>query len=84
MPHAHVWTTWQIQWIEQNGKLVSTNQQGTAETDSNSDGSYVMCGFTRNAKITAKVSLAGKGTAQERLAFPPEMVLEHDFVLGAR
>lgn len=84
VPLAHVWATWQILWVEQNGRLVSTNQQRTVETDSNSDGSYMMCGFTRNAQITAKVGMAGKNTVQEKLAFPANMVLEHDFQLGAR
>ncbi len=84
VPRAHVWATWQILWVEQNGRLVSTNQQRTVETDSNSDGSYMMCGFTRNAQITAKVGMAGKNTVQEKLGFPANMVLEHDFQLGAR
>lgn len=84
VPRAHVWATWQILWIEQNGRLVSTNQQRTVETDSNSDGSYMMCGFTRNAQITAKIGMAGKPTVQEKLAFPASMVLEHDFQIGAR
>jgi hypothetical protein len=84
VPLAHVWATWQILWVEQNGRLVSTNQQRTVETDSNSDGSYMMCGFTRNAQITAKVGMAGKNTVQEKLAFPANMVLEHDFQLGSR
>lgn len=84
VPRAHVWATWQILWVEQNGRLVSTNQQRTVETDSNSDGSYMMCGFTRNAQITAKVGMAGKNTVQEKLAFPTNMVLEHDFQLGPR
>jgi hypothetical protein len=84
VPGAHVWATWQILWIEQNGRLISTNQQGTVETDSNSDGSYVMCGFTRNAKITAKIGIAGKTTVAEKLDFPSSMVMEHDFVFGAR
>src|SRR5450759_676806 len=84
VPLAHVWATWQILWVEQNGRLVSTNQQRTVETDSNSDGSYIMCGFTRNAQITAKVGMAGKNTVQEKLAFPANMVLEHDFQVGSR
>jgi hypothetical protein len=84
VPHAHVWATWQVLWVEQNGRLVSTNQQRTVETDSNSDGSYMMCGFTRNAQITVKVDMAGKSPVQEKLAFPANMALEHDFQLGAR
>jgi Carboxypeptidase regulatory-like domain len=79
VPHAHVWSTWQILWVEQNGKLVSANQQRVVETDTNSDGSYLMCGFTRGAKITAKVGMAGRNMIQENLVIPPNMVLEHDF-----
>jgi hypothetical protein len=81
---AHVWATWQILWVEQNGRLVATNQQRTVETDTNSDGSYLMCGFTRGAQVTAKVGVAGKSTVQEKVGFPTSMVLEHDFQLGAR
>jgi len=81
---AHVWATWQMLWVEQNGRLISTNQQRTTETDSNSDGSYVLCGFTRSAQITAKVGIAGKNTLQEMLVLPANMVLEHDFQFGAR
>ena len=84
VPNAHVWATWQIEWIEQNGRLVSTNQQRTVETDTGPDGSYMMCGFTRGAQITAKVGMAGANTVQERLALPATMVLEHDFQLGSR
>jgi hypothetical protein len=76
---AHVWATWQILWVERNGRLVSTNQQRTIETDSEADGSYIMCGFTRGAQLTAKVSVAGKNTLQERLTLPATMVLEKDF-----
>jgi hypothetical protein len=82
--NAHVWATWQIQWIEQNGKLVSTNQRRVVETDTGPDGSYMMCGFTRGAQITAKVSMAGKGITEEKVVMPSSMVLEHDFVLGAK
>jgi hypothetical protein len=80
--NAHVWTSWQILWIDQNGRLVATNQQRTAETDTGPDGSYMLCGFTRGAQITAKVSMAGMGTTQDRIVLPPNMVLEHDFRLG--
>jgi hypothetical protein len=82
--NAHVWATWQILWIEQNGRLISTNQQRTVETDTGPDGSYMMCGFTRGAKVTAKVSIAGKNTVEEKLVIPASMVLEHDFQIGAR
>lgn len=82
--NAHVWATWQIQWIEQNGRLVSTNQQRVVETDTGPDGSYMMCGFTKGAQITAKVSMAGKGLVEEKISLPANSVLEHDFVLAPR
>jgi hypothetical protein len=84
VPRAHVWATWQILWVEQNGRLVPTNQQRTVETDTGSDGSYLMCGFTRGAQITAKVGMAGRNTVQEKVVLPANMVLEHDFRLSAR
>ena len=84
VPNAHVWATWQILWVEQNGRLVSTNQQRTVETDTGSDGSYLMCGFTRGAQITAKVGMAGRNTVSEKVVLPANMVLEHDFRLAAR
>jgi hypothetical protein len=82
--NAHVWATWQISWIQQNGRLVATNQQRTVETDTGPDGSYVMCGFTKDAQVTAKVSIPGKNTLEEKLVIPASMVLEKDFQLGAR
>ena len=81
---AHVWASWEITWIEQNGRLVSTSQQRTVETNTNGDGSYLMCGLTRGAQITAKVGLAGRNTLEDRLVVPPTLVLEHDFRFGAR
>ncbi|HEV7387222.1 MAG TPA: carboxypeptidase-like regulatory domain-containing protein [Gemmatimonadaceae bacterium] len=81
---AHVWASWQITWVEQNGRLVSTNQQRTVEANTNSDGSYLMCGLTRGAQITAKVGLARRSTLEEQLVVPPSLVLEHDFRFGAR
>jgi hypothetical protein len=82
--NAHVWATWQISWVEQNGRLVATDQQRTVETDTGPDGAYMMCGFTKGAQVTAKVGLAGRNTVQERLVVPTNLVLEHDFQLGAR
>jgi hypothetical protein len=82
--NAHVWATWQILWIEQAGRMVSTNQQRTVETDTGPDGSYMVCGFTPGAQITAKVGMAGQTTVQEKLTVPRSMVLEHDFRLGLR
>jgi hypothetical protein len=82
--NAHVWATWQIQWIERNGRLIETNQQRVVETDTGPDGSYMMCGFTKNAQITFKVGMAGHSTTQEKVTLPQSMVLEHDIQLGAR
>jgi len=73
---AHVWASWEINWVEQHGRLVSTNQQRTVETNTNSDGSYLMCGLTRGAQIVAKVGLAGRNTLEDRLVVPPTLVLE--------
>jgi hypothetical protein len=84
LARAHVWASWQILWVEQNGRLVSTNQQRTVETDTNADGSYLMCGLSRGAQITAKVGVGGRPTLQERLVVPATMVLEHDFQFVSR
>ena len=81
---AHVWAAWALQWVEQNGRLVASNRQMTVETDTNSDGSYLMCGFTRGAQITAKVGVAGHRTVEERITLPSSLVLERDFVIGSR
>jgi hypothetical protein len=81
---AHVWASWQVQWIEQGGRLVSTNLQKTVETDTGPDGSYMMCGFTKGAQITAKVGRAGQNTLEEKLVLPASMVLEHDFKVGSQ
>jgi hypothetical protein len=84
VPNAHIWASWQILWVERNGRLAATDQQRTVETNTGSDGSYVMCGFTRGAKITAKVGTSGRSPVQETLLLPTNMVLEHDFRLGSR
>lgn len=81
---AHVWASWPLQWAEQNGRLVASNRQMTVETDTNSDGAYLMCGFTRGAQITARVGVAGHNTIEERFVLPGTLVLEHDFRFGAR
>ena len=81
---AHVWASWPLQWVEQNGKLVASNRQMTVETDTNGDGAYLMCGFTRGAQITVKVGAAGHNTIEERLALPGTLVLERDFRFGSR
>jgi hypothetical protein len=81
---AHVWAAWTQQWVEQNGRLVASNRQMTVETDTDSDGSYLMCGFTRGAQITVKVGVAGHATVEERLGLPNSLVLERDFQIGSR
>jgi hypothetical protein len=82
--NAHISATWQIQWIQQNGRLVSTNQQRAVETDTGPDGSYMMCGFTSGAQITFKTNIAGGATVQDKATLPESMVLEHDIQLGSR
>jgi hypothetical protein len=82
--NAHVWATWQVLWVQQNGRLVASNQQRTVETDTGGDGSYLMCGFVRGSEITGKVGMAGRSTLQEKLVIPNSLVLEHDFRFGAR
>lgn len=81
---AHVWAAWPVQWVEQNGRLVASNRQMTVETDTNSEGAYLMCGFTRGAQITTKVGVAGHATLEERLTLPSSLVLERDFQIGSR
>ena len=81
---AHLWAAWAQQWVEQNGRLVASNRQMTVETDTDSDGSYLMCGFTRNAQITVKLGVAGHPTVEERIGLPSSMVLERDFQIGSR
>jgi hypothetical protein len=84
VPNAHVWATWQVSWVQQNGRLVAANQQRTVETDTGGDGSYLMCGFSRGTQITGKVGMAGRATIAESLVIPASLVLEHDFRFGAR
>jgi hypothetical protein len=84
VPSAHVWATWRVLWVPQNGRLVATNQQRTVETDTGGDGSYLMCGFARGMQITGKVGMAGRATISESLVIPASLVLEHDFRFGAR
>lgn len=84
IPRAHVWAAWPQQWVEQNGRLVASNRQMTVETDTNDEGAYLMCGFTRGAQITVKVGVAGHATLEERLSLPGSLVLERDFQIGAR
>ena len=81
---AHVWAAWPQQWVEQNGRLIASNRQMTVETDTDSDGSYLMCGFSRNAQITVKVGVAGHSTVEERIGLPSSLVLERDFQIGSR
>ena len=81
---AHVWASWPMQWVEQNGRLVASNRQMTVETDTNADGAYLMCGFNRGAQVTVKVGAAGHNTMEERFLLPGSMVLERDFRFGAR
>lgn len=82
--NASVSASWQVRWIEQGGRLVSTNQHHSTETDTATDGSYFLCGFNRGAVLTARVSIAGRPVVQETITLPQSMVLERDFRLPAR
>jgi hypothetical protein len=77
--NAQVSASWQILWTQEKGRLVATKQQRTVETQTGADGSYLLCGFTRDAPIAMTVSVDGTRRAEESLTFPRTMVLERDF-----
>lgn len=84
VPGAQVTATWAVLWVEQGGRLVSANEQRFSQTESGADGSYVLCGFNRNAAITARVSIAGRTLAEHKLSLPQSMAVEHDFTVMKR
>jgi hypothetical protein len=81
--NAQVSATWQILWTEEKGRLVATKQQRTVDTQTGPDGSYLLCGFTRDAPIAMTVSVDGTRRAEESLTLPRTMVLERDFRIRA-
>jgi hypothetical protein len=81
--NAQVSATWQILWTEEKGRLMAVKQQRTVETQTAADGSYLLCGFTRDAPIAMTVSVDGTRRAEESLTLPRTMVLERDFRIRA-
>ncbi|MEX2110826.1 MAG: carboxypeptidase regulatory-like domain-containing protein [Gemmatimonadaceae bacterium] len=77
--NAQVSATWQVLWTEEKGRLMAIKQQRTVETQTAADGSYLLCGFTRDAPIAMTVSVDGTRRAEESLTLPRTMVLERDF-----
>ena len=81
---AVVSAAWQLQWIEENGRLVATRQQRTVDTRTATDGSYLLCGFTRDTQVSLRVTVDGTPIVEETVPFPRSMVLERDIRLPAR
>ncbi len=82
--NAQVSATWQLQWIEENGRLVATRQQRSVDTQTASDGSYLLCGFARDTQVRLRVTVDGTPMVEETIAFPRSMVLERDIRIPAR
>jgi hypothetical protein len=81
---AQVAATWQVLWIEEKGRLVSTRQSRRVDVRTAPDGSYVICGFTRDAPVALAVITDGRLRVEDRVAVPTNMVLEHDFRIAVR
>lgn len=81
---AQVSATWQVLWIEEKGRLVSTNERRTVDVRTSADGSYLLCGFSRDTPITIRVTVDGTPRVEERFPVPRNMVLERDFRIPAR
>jgi hypothetical protein len=79
--NAHVSATWPVSWVQRGGKLVATESQRLLETDTDSDGAYVLCGFTRGALMTTRVYVAGVKLSEEKILLPSSMTLERDIRL---
>ncbi len=81
---AQVSATWQVLWIEEKGRLISTNERRSVDGRTNADGSYLLCGFTRDTPVTIRVTVDGTPRVEERYPIPRSMVLERDFRIPAR
>ena len=81
---AQVAATWQVLWVEEKGRLVSTKQSRRVDVRTAADGSYVICGFTRDAPVALAVITDGRLRVENRVAVPTNMVLEHDFRIAGR
>lgn len=84
IPNAEVSAHWQVLWTEEKGRLVATRQQRTVDTRTEADGSYLLCGFSRDAQVTLRVSTDGTPRVEETVAFPRGMVLERDLRIPGR
>ncbi len=82
--NARVSASWQELWTEEKGRLVASRQQRTVDTQTAADGSYLLCGFTRDTRVNLGVSVDGTPRAEETIPFPRSMVLERDFRIPAR
>ena len=81
---AMVSATWQVLWIEEKGRLISTNERRTTDVRTGADGSYLLCGYTRDAPITFRVATGGILRLEEHVPVPRSMVIERDFRLNSR
>ncbi|MGZ8809185.1 MAG: hypothetical protein ACXWZ0_19845, partial [Mycobacterium sp.] len=81
---AQVSATWQVLWTQEKGRLVATRQQRTVDTQTAADGSYLLCGFSRDARVTMGVAIDGTPRATETILLPRSMILERDFRIPAR
>ncbi len=81
---AQVAATWQVLWVEEKGRLVSTKQSRRVDVRTAADGSYVICGFTRDAPVALAVITDGRLRVENRVGVPTSMVVEHDFRIAGR
>jgi len=81
---AQVAATWQVLWTEENGRLVATKQSRRVDVRTAADGSYLICGFTREAPVALAVITGGRLRVENRVAVPTNMVVEHDFRIAGR
>lgn len=81
---AMVSATWQVLWIEEKGRLISTNERRTTDVRTGADGSYLLCGYTRDAPVTFRVATGGILRMEEHVPVPRTLVIERDFRLRSR
>ena len=82
--NALVSATWQVLWAEEKGRLVATRQQRSVDTRTAADGTYLLCGFTRDTQVKLRVTIDGTPMVEETVPFPRGMVLERDIRLPPR
>lgn len=79
VPNATVAASWQVLWIEEKGRLVSTNQRRTTEVRTAPDGSYLLCGFGRDTPVTFTIAVRATKRLEEQVPVPRHLVVERDF-----